>query len=98
MPICRVQFQYPLGHHQRATRIIVESCSKLRFARRSRHYFASGEKGVQTLSHSDLSKFLINRSRGAKSNLLLVKMKEKKLLKMQSLPKVLRSQAMRSTT
>ncbi len=31
-------------------------------------------------------------------NLLLVKMKEKKLLKMQSLPKVLRSQAMRSTT
>jgi hypothetical protein len=28
-------------------------------------------------------------------NLLLVKMKEKKLLKMQSLPKVLRSQAMR---
>jgi hypothetical protein len=32
------------------------------------------------------------------SNLLLVKMKEKKLLKMQSLPKVLRSQAMRSTT
>jgi hypothetical protein len=33
-----------------------------------------------------------------KKNLLLVKMKEKKLLKMQSLPKVLRSQAMRSTT
>jgi hypothetical protein len=31
-------------------------------------------------------------------HLLLVKMKEKKLLKMQSLPKVLRSQAMRSTT
>jgi hypothetical protein len=31
-------------------------------------------------------------------NLLLVKMKEKKLPKMQSLPKVLRSQAMRSTT
>ncbi len=33
-----------------------------------------------------------------KKHLLLVKMKEKKLLKMQSLPKVLRSQAMRSTT
>jgi hypothetical protein len=32
----------------------------------------------------------------SKSILLLVKMKEKKLLKMQSLPKVLRSQAMRS--
>ncbi len=31
-------------------------------------------------------------------NLLLVKKKEKKLLKIQSLPKVLRSQAMRSTT
>jgi hypothetical protein len=31
-----------------------------------------------------------------KKNLLLVKMKEKKLLKMQSLPKVLRSQAMSS--
>ncbi len=30
--------------------------------------------------------------------LLLVKMKKKKLLKIQSLPKVLRSQAMRSTT
>ncbi len=36
--------------------------------------------------------------RSDKKNLLLVKMKEKKLLKMQSLPKVLRSQAMRSTT
>jgi hypothetical protein len=35
---------------------------------------------------------------GKKKNLLLVKMKEKKLLKIQSLPKVLRAQAMRSTT
>jgi hypothetical protein len=33
-----------------------------------------------------------------KELLLLVKMKEKKLLKIQSLPKVLRAQAMRSTT
>jgi hypothetical protein len=31
-----------------------------------------------------------------RQNLLLVKMKEKKLLKIQSLPKVLRSQAMRN--
>jgi hypothetical protein len=35
---------------------------------------------------------------GKKKPLLLVKMKEKKLLKIQSLPKELRSQAMRSTT
>ncbi len=34
----------------------------------------------------------------ANENLLLVKMKEKKLLKIRSLPKVLRAQAMRSTT
>jgi hypothetical protein len=33
-----------------------------------------------------------------KKILLLVKMKEKKLLKIRSLPKVLRAQAMRSTT
>ncbi len=38
---------------------------------------------------------IVNRYKGG---LLLVKMKEKKLLKIQSLPKVLRSQAMRSTT
>ncbi len=40
----------------------------------------------------------LNTEKKKKKNLLLVKMKEKKLLKMQSLPKVLRSQAMRSTT
>jgi hypothetical protein len=44
-----------------------------------------------------LTEFLAPSPRLLKPNLLLVKMKEKKLLKMQSLPKVLRSQAMRST-
>jgi hypothetical protein len=43
-------------------------------------------------------KFITGQKTKEKNNLLLVKMKEKKLLKMQSLPKVLRSQAMRSTT